>query len=177
MNSKDKFWGFFLVILGIIVFGVSNGVSADVITDVPNKVAISVPVKELKIGETVTKETIMPDGQKATILITKESGDIEFRSTFLGAEKVGNGTYKVHVFWGIVNAGFRVDINTRNITSAHSLWYYNFAVSSANLVRESNKRACAYFNLEHALPWFGGPSYNVTLEAVMDADHLVTYFG
>lgn len=175
--SKFKFMSLSLVLLGLGMLFVSNVVSADQVTENQSKVALSIPLNEIKTGEAVSKEVVMPDGQKANITVTKESGGTAFRSVTLGSEKVSNGTYKVHVVWGVVNAGFSVDIDTRNITRAYGLWYYNFASTSAKLIRASNKRAYAEFQLEHALPLFGGPSYNLTLEAVMDADHLVTYFG
>lgn len=133
----------------------------------------------MKVGDSATQVFTDKSGQKNVVTVTKVADGPQTGITplwdYVHSEKASNGTYHVNYIRGVFNCGFYITIDTRNITSAYDLWYFNLTgTNSANLVHENNRRATAYFTFQGSIPWINGPSWSGALRAQLDADHLVT---
>lgn len=181
MKRKCDYYEKFFKVISLLTlflgfFYLTQGtVSAD---GFENSIQVQAPLT-MEVGESVSQTVVDDEFGQGVITITKiddgEEDVIRPAWEQVAAQKASNSTYHINYVRGVINCGFYITINTRNITRAYDLWYRNLVgTSSASLVLESNRQATAYFQFQASVPWINGPSWNGALRARLDADYLVT---
>lgn len=143
-------------------------------------------VSKLSVGEKVSHEVQLSNGEKGWITIEKiaefpvdNEDDISLQgwSHWHTRNNVTDGSYKVNVVAGVVSAGFTVDVRRYNITAAYDPWHKAaYSNVSGTLTLDSSKKATYFMNFNMSLPWVGGQSWTGGVQARIEGKNLVTYW-